>query len=324
MIALGVADGGVPVWEVVDGPFMANAWGTRRYPPGPGGLWVDSGGFQILMRGLRLGVGELLERYRGVEAEYYLSLDVPPGPGRPCDRGLLEANISNYEELRSRVEWGEVVPVVHVCEPGLLAEAVDSYRELGARVLAVGGSVPGLLNRGVKRVATLVALAAARRLWRGPLHVLGAGSPVMSAIVGALGADSADTTSWRSKAAYGKIILPGAGERYVGGRRIRYGPLYAKPRELEALQRFLEATGFPLLDGRGLDGLLSTFQGRALVNAWVLRHSRWRPRRGGFAWLYRAAQRVAAMSLDELAQAYELASTGRWREALGSAPATGD
>ena len=316
LVALGVADGGVEVWEVVEGPFMANAWETRRFPPGPRGLWVDSGGYQILMRGLRLGPRELLERYRRVEAEYYLSLDVPPRPGSRVDRGLLRVNVENYDYLRSRVEWGEVVPVVHVYEPGLLAEAIDEYRSRGARVLAVGGTVPGLLNRGVKRVATIIALALARRHWKKRLHVLGAGSPVMAAIVGVLGADSTDTTSWRTKAAYGKIILPGAGERYVGSRRIRYGPLNARPKELESLEEFLRTTGFPLIDGRGLHPLLSTFRGRALVNAWVLRHSTWRPRRGGFAWLYRAAQKASHMSVGELEDAYNLAVRGRWREAL--------
>jgi 7-cyano-7-deazaguanine tRNA-ribosyltransferase len=317
LVALGVADGSVEVWRILGGPFMANAWETRRYPPGPGGLWVDSGGYQVMVRGLRVGPGELVERYRRVEAEYYLSLDVPPRPGGGAGRGLLRVNVENYDYIRSRVEWGEVVPVVHVYEPWLMAEAVDEYRSRGARVLAMGGTVPGLLNRGVKRVATLVAIAAARRLWRGWLHVLGAGSPVMAAIVGVLGADSADTTSWRTKAAYGKVILPGAGERYVGSRRIRYGPLHARPEELAELERFLRRTGFPLLDGRpGLERLLSTFQGRALVNAWVLRHSTWRPRRGGFAWLYRAAERVASMSLGELEEAYRLAASGRWREAL--------
>ncbi len=255
-----------------------------------------------------------MERYRGLEADYYLSLDVPPAPGVEASRGLVERNVRLYEYLSSRVDWGVVVPVVHVYPPGLLAEAIDAYRSTGARILAFGGAVPGLLNRGWKRVATLAAVALARRLWRGWLHVLGAGSPVMAAIVGVLGVDSADTTSWRTKAAYGKIILPGAGERYVGSRRIRYGPLYARPHELEALRRHLEATGFPLPSA--LEGLLSSFQGRALVNAWVLRTSRWRPGRGGFAWLYRAAEAFSRLSESELEEAYMLAARGRWRDAV--------
>ena len=322
-VVLGVADGGIPVWEVLGGPFMGNAWTTRRWPPGPRGVWVDSGGFQVMKGGGRLDPSTLLERYRGVPGEFFLSLDRPPAPGAPAGRALVEENVRVFEELYSRLDWATLVPVVHPYDPDLMAWAVDAYRGYGVRILAFGGGVPGLLNRGIKRVATLIAMAVARRLWPWRLHVLGAGSPVMAAIVGALGADSADTTSWRTKAAYGKVILPGAGERYVGGRRIRYGPLYARPEELEYLEDFLRRTGFPLLDGAGLEGLLSSFQGRALVNAWVMRHAAWRPRRGGFAWLYKAARTASGMSLGELVEAYRLAVAGRWREALAWAEGGG-
>ncbi len=318
---LGLADGGIPVWELVPGPYMANAWTTRRLPPSSRGLWLDSGGFQIMMKGLRIGVEDLVERYRSVEAEYYLSLDHPPKPGNEGSPSLIRENIELYEHVRSLVDQGLVVPVVHCYRPELLAEAIDAYKERGAVLLAFGGAVPGLLNRGLGRVPTVILLALARKLWPGRLHVLGAGSPVMGAIVSALGADSADTATWRGKAAYGKIILPGAGERYVGGRRIRYGPLYMTPEEEEYLESFLRRTGFPLIDGAGVREILSSFRGRALINAWVLRHATWRPRRGGFAWLYRIAFGVARLSPGELAEAYYKVRSKGWRvihEYIGS------
>ena len=310
---LGLADGGIPVWELVSGPYMANAWTTRRLPPSSKGLWLDSGGFQIMMKGLSIGVEDLVKRYKIVEAEYYLSLDHPPKPGDEGTPELVRENIELYDQVRSHVDWGLVIPVVHCYKPELLAEAIDAYRERGATILAFGGAVPGLLNKGLGRVPTVILLALARKLWKGWLHVLGSGSPVMGAIVSVLGADSADTATWRGKAAYGKVILPGAGERYVGGRRIRYGPLYMTREEEEYLESFLHRTGFPLIDGGGVREVLSSFRGRALVNAWVLRHATWKPRKGGFAWLYRVARGVALLSPGELVEAYHRVRRDGWR-----------
>ncbi len=317
IVVLGLADGGIPVWDLVPGPFMGNAWTTRRFPPGSSGLWVDSGGFQVLTRGLDVGVGDLIERYRVIRAEYYLSLDVPPKPGDEGSSSLLSINYRNFERLYGVVDWGRIVPVIHCYKPELLFEAVDYYRGyIGNGVIAFGGAVPGLLNRGLGRVATVILLSIARKVWRGWLHVLGAGSPVMGSIVGVIGADSADTATWRGKAAYGKVLLPGAGERHVGGRRIRYGPLYLSREEEAHLEDFLYRTGFPLIDGGGLRKLLSSFKGRALVNAWVLRYSRWVPRKGGFAWLYRIARGLTRLSVDELVEAYRVVRREGWRRIL--------
>jgi len=301
-VVVGVADGGVPVWEVVGGPFMANALVTRRYPPlGP--LWVDSGGYQAMTRGLRVTVEEVLSVYKRVEADYYLALDKPPRPGEDPPWSLIEENISAYTEMASSLPRGELIPVVHMYSPEKLEAAVEAYKEAGARTLAVGGAVPGLLNRGRKRVPTIVVLALVRRLWPGRLHVLGAGSPVMARIVSLIGADSADTATWKVKAAYGKVIFPGVGERYVGKRKISYGPLYARSEEIDGLEEFLSRTGFPLPRG-GVRELLATFRGRALVNAWVLRHSSWEPNGRGFTWLYNEMEKLSRMSLEDLKTYY--------------------
>jgi len=56
------------------------------------------------------------------------------------------------------------------------------------------------------------------------VHVTGLGSsPLTLHLAYYLGADSTDSAGYRRKAAYGKIILPGAGERYVSNRVARFG-----------------------------------------------------------------------------------------------------
>jgi len=55
-------------------------------------------------------------------------------------------------------------------------------------------------------------------------HVLGIGSsPLMLNIIYYLGAESTDSAGARRKAAYGKIVLPGRGERYLGDGTASFG-----------------------------------------------------------------------------------------------------
>ena len=310
-LVIGLADGGIPVWEILRGwNFMGNALTTRKYPePGAGVLWVDSGGFQAMRRGVGLSVERVAEAFRDIEAVYYIMLDEPP----PHGIGGWESarrNLALFEELYARLEDRTIVPVVHHYDIGALEWLIDKYLGYGARILALGGSVPGLLNRAKRKAATLLYIAITRRLWPHHLHVLGAGSPVMRCLLSMIGADTADTATWRAKAAYGKIIIPGAGERYVGKRRIRYGPLYARRDELELLERFLRRTGFPLIDGPGsLESLLATFRGRALVNAWILAHSEPSPGRG-YRWMLKLAAEAASRGLEDLVKMHEVAVRG--------------
>ncbi len=299
-LVVGVADGGIPIWELLPGiPLMANILTTKKFPPrGIGELWIDSGGYQALRKGMRLSVDWVISRYDEVEADLYIMLDSPP-PYGVGDWESAKENLALYEDLYSRLDDKTIVPVVHHYDSKSLIWFLNKVEYYKPQILAVGGSVPGLLNRGKKRAATIVYLTLVRRLWPRKLHVLGAGSPVMRCILSIIGANSADTATWRAKAAYGKIVVPGAGERYVGQRRIRYGPLYATAEDLETLEKFLRETGFPLLNGKGVGILLRSFRGRAMVNAWVLAHSPPVPGKG-YRWVLKLAKHASSLSIEEL------------------------
>ncbi len=79
---------------------------------------------------------------------------------------------------------------------------------------------------------------------------------------------SVDTSTWRVKAAFGHVIIPGLGERYVGNRKLRFRTPRARKEEIELLYKELEKTKFPLLDQ--FEELLNSFIGRAIINAWVI------------------------------------------------------
>jgi len=91
-------------------------------------------------------------------------------------------------------------------------------------------------------------------------------------ILAAVGVDSTDSATWRLKAAYGKVLLPGEGERHVTDRRVNFGKAKPKDGELEELHNLLNARGFPLLEDF-FERIRTSFEYRALVNAFVVIHS---------------------------------------------------
>ena len=272
-----------------------------------GELWVDSGGYQILKRGISISLDALAKRYREIGCDVCLSLDVPPNPSDPPDVAdkKAEATYRNWLRLRSELRGLRVVPVVHVYpDEELFLKWLRRYD--GAEELAIGGAVPYILiTRGVPRGSRLIALrliALARREFNGRLHALGLGSPSVSATLEILGVDSTDSATWRLKAAYGKVLLPGGGERHVTDREVAFGRRKAKEEELAELYEFLRSTDFPPLDGflDFLGRLKASFEYRALVNAWVVAKSRTPPRSQAFRKLY-----VEALNLLRVDQALE-------------------
>ncbi|MEM4557811.1 MAG: hypothetical protein QW251_03355 [Desulfurococcaceae archaeon] len=278
-IALGTPLNAVPrPWQYFRVPaVMVNALEVKRDPRSAlgfeGELWIDSGGYQILKKGLTVDADKIAEIYRRVDAQLYFSLDVPPSPSDPLEvaEKKFEKSYKNWERLR-RALGDIVVPVLHVYrEEGLFLKYLRKYSD--APALAIGGAVPYvLITRGVPRGSRELALrlmSIARREFKGPIHVLGMGSPSVTPILHAMGIQSTDSATWRLKAAYGKVILPGGGERHVTSRAVSFGKAKPKDGELEELYRFLKETGFPALDGF-YEKIRTSFEYRALVNAWVV------------------------------------------------------
>ncbi|TRM84566.1 hypothetical protein DJ522_04230, partial [Sulfolobus sp. F3] len=145
-----------------------------------------------------------------------------------------------------------------------IKKAVDFYSQY-TDIVAFGGIVPPSLNGGGGKKLAIAMYRLLRKLWKGKIHVLGAGSPFMRKLF--YDADSVDTSTYRVKAIHGMIIIPGKGERYVGERKIVWKARRATQEEIETLLSFLERTHFPF------QPRLEDWVSRALINAWVLLHS---------------------------------------------------
>jgi 7-cyano-7-deazaguanine tRNA-ribosyltransferase len=256
-IVLGLQDSKIPIWQFGT-PLMINQlnWDNIFWD---NETWVDSGGFQILNRGAKISLDQVIRKYDILNAHYYISLDIPPPPcSKPSD-----LNFKHFEYLYSKLEK-KVIPVIHAYDIDSIKKAVDFYSQY-TDIVAFGGVVLPSLNRGGGKRLPLVIYKLLRKEWKGKIHVLGAGSPFMRKLY--YDAYSVDTSTYRVKAIHGMVMIPGKGERYVGERKIAWRVKRATEEELETLMSFLEKTHFPF------PIRLNDWIGRSLINAWVTLNS---------------------------------------------------
>lgn len=309
-IIAGIADASISAWNFVDSiMFNQLLWSAIKkrivFRDGSiGEFWIDSGGFQYMMHGKAPALDDVIRTYReiedfiGCENTYFIMLDKPPR--RIEDSKSLSENIRLFEKFVTKYRGcARIIPVIHFYYPAInMLLALDHYKMYGTGTIAYGGIIPPILKKTRYRLPSLLGLLLLRRNWGGKIHLLGAGSPIMLYLASTIGADSADTSTWRVKAAYGNILIPGKGERNIG-RAKKWGAPKATSKDLDALATFLKKTNFPLINQ--LENLLKTFKGRAIVNLWVI--TRMNPLSwgsGGFKWIEEKLKRYTSLGKHEL------------------------
>lgn len=225
-------------------------------------IWLDSGGYQALRRGVKLKVSEVIKWYNEMKPDYCIALDNPVAPNDPKAEKKVKENIRNAKEMFEKVEC-KLLPVYHPVSEELLWEYYQGYSFSDMK--AVGGLIPRILTqRNASRKEGWNFLVRVREIESSWLHALGLGSPTTYPKLMAIGYQSADTQTWRHKAAYGKIVLPGKGERHISGKEIRFGR--KKISEDEKAEALKIARSLNL----SWHQLVKDFKARAIFNAYVL------------------------------------------------------
>lgn len=258
-----------------------------------GPIMVDSGGYALLARrSLHCDVRQVSKIYAKLDADILVSLDYPPSPGddQVTRSRLRRRTKRNLDRLRLIVSPERLMPVVHghsvdeieqSCED--IASLCPSIAQVGigglVPLVRSGGSFPAfqyersdgsLGDRGTWIADTLTLL---RQYFPHALvHVFGIGSATTALGVLALGADSADSFSWRRVANYGAILLPGRSERFpiYRKRRVRSRPVINNE-DIPFLVacRCPTCSNLPQIDKR-LQEFTRCYKMRAIHNAWTL------------------------------------------------------
>ena len=229
----------------------------------------------------RWTVGKLGAFIESLDADVFVSLDVPPGLRDSLEdrRSKILRTVSNYKSLTVRFPRKNIMPVIHgrtEFEIQLSIERTKNIREKPSWV-GLGGLVPllqhrdvsGLTNKPEKFIARALNLIRAS-FPNSNIHVFGAGGPRTFPAVVSLGATSADSIGWRQAAGFGVIFLPLKSQRVVGPTK-RVSSMHGTLDHADLEQ--IERCRCPICDQLSLDRRLlllgQHFHFRAIHNAWT-------------------------------------------------------
>ncbi|RSN71493.1 tRNA-guanine transglycosylase [Candidatus Methanodesulfokora washburnensis] len=235
---------------------------------------MDSGGFLFMKRdAININPEIILALYEESKPNFGVVLDHPLTPNLPqeiAERRMIKTleNTKRMVEAR-RTTNPELIPVIHGYDTSSIERYVKKLKEIGDfSIYGIGSLVPSVFNsKGVGGIYNVIEIVSFVRtlLPNKIIHVFGVGSTLTMHLMFYAGANSIDSSSWRSKAAFGAIQLPGLGDRYITPRKRH--KTYPKLSMEE--QRVLDECKCPACEREGLEGLRRSFVLRALHNAWV-------------------------------------------------------
>lgn len=248
--------------------------GVHVYLNFNGPITMDSGGFLFMRREvLDVHPQNILELYEQSKPDFGVILDHPLEPNLPRTerkkRQLRTLENTKYM-VNSRTSHNPLlIPVIHGYSTKTISWFIEKLNQIGEfEIYGVGSLVPSVFSSknagGIYNVIKIVSFIK-KLLPDKKLHVFGVGSTLTMHLMFYIGADSVDSSGWRTKAAFGAIQLPRIGDRYITPKKKhkKYPNLNKEEKEI------LSDCKCPVCRNHSLVDLKNSFELRALHNAWV-------------------------------------------------------
>ena len=166
-----------------------------------GAMMTDSGSFQLAEYGdIDVDTPEIISFQRDIGSDIATPVDIPTPPTASREQAERELDETQTAlETAAHVDTGDMLvnaPVQGATYPDLRERAADHAYGTGLDVFPVGAVVP-LLND--YRYAEMVDIVAAAKRGLGadaPVHLFGAGHPMMFALAAAAGCDLFDSAAY--------------------------------------------------------------------------------------------------------------------------------
>jgi len=166
-----------------------------------GAIMTDSGSFQLAEYGnIDVTTPEILAFQERIGSDIGTPVDIPTPPDVPREQAETEQETTQQRlETAASLDTGEMLvtaPVQGSTCPDLRVRAAREAVETGLDIYPIGAVVP-LMNE--YRYADLVDVVAASKRGLGeaaPVHLFGAGHPMMFALAAALGCDLFDSAAY--------------------------------------------------------------------------------------------------------------------------------
>jgi hypothetical protein len=214
-----------------------------------GQLFLDNGAYTAASQNLNLEVDRIVAVQEAIWPNKTIPLDYPLRPGMGLSAikknwGNTKRNIMYWQE-NTRLSKRLVAPL-HAWDKESLKRNIGWLQKYAdTDLLAVGSLVNynefgGYFGDRQPRRETIDLLTLAVQTINKEsdfkVHLMGFGaSPLTLHLAYYMGAYSTDSSGYRRKAAYGKIVLPGSGERYAGNSSATFGLTMYTHRDLDLL-----------------------------------------------------------------------------------------
>lgn len=261
-------------------------------------LFLDNGAFSILKHHykkkpkIQIKLDKIIDIQEKLNPKYTVPFDYPFNP-----QMTIRDMEKNWNKTVKNIDYWvnctnlELIPALHGWSKPSLNENLHTLHKLGFEYVALGSAF--ILKDKFKGFfgdrqphkniyeAFLYFASLAKKLDVN-IHIFGLGSSPLSYHIAAYcEIKSSDSSGYRRKAAYGKIILPQTGERYAGNGRarfgvyrqkgLRYNNIFSKEEDLKLKEckcpicKKISKHGF-----RRWKHLSSNWTFRAIHNKWVL------------------------------------------------------
>lgn len=255
-------------------------------------LFLDNGAYTALYQGKELDAERVLDLQERINPDFTIPLDYPYKPGmerKEMDKRWrrTKENILYWQESSSL----KIIPSLHAVGTKMMVNSIQwLQKKCDSEFIAVG-SVITRYNSRIKTNEKFTGFFGDRQpskqladtmLFVGQMtrkysdfdvHIMGFGSSPMTYHLSVYcGVHSTDCSGHRRKAAFGKIILPQTGERYVCNRGAKFGIMEWNAEDVEKLIK----CNCPVCSDMPHDftirkeKLASDWKLRAIHNKWVM------------------------------------------------------
>ncbi len=185
--------------------------GIHKFLGFPGAVMTDSGAFQSHVYGdVDVTNAEVIAFQKEIRADFGTMLDVFSEPGHAFDRASTDVDETvrrAHEAVSLRGEMALVGAVQGGLHPDLRERCARSVSSLDVAVCAIGGVVP-LLETYRFRDLVRVIIASKKGLDPSkPVHLFGAGHPLVFPLATLLGCDLFDSASYAKYARDGRMLF---------------------------------------------------------------------------------------------------------------------
>ncbi|MEI7826688.1 MAG: tRNA guanosine(15) transglycosylase TgtA [Euryarchaeota archaeon] len=176
-----------------------------------GPIMTDSGSFQLSTYGsLEIHSEEIVGFQRDIGSDIGTPIDIPTPPDVPFERALRELNVTLERILEAKKCCGAemllAAPIQGSTHLDLRERHARLLSKLGADVYPIGAVVPLMESYRYADLSSVIMACKAGLALNKPIHLFGAGHPMMFALAVALGCDLFDSAAYALYARGGRYL----------------------------------------------------------------------------------------------------------------------